>query len=88
MPGGRQVLIEHAGVDEAKGTLGCWSCPSDKAKASIKTMTGKAQEWVDRAKESRLQRRDIWFLVDHQMWPRVGHGISSNTAPWSVLDLC
>ena len=88
MPNGSYAPIEHLSVDTAKETLGVFSCPSGKAKGQIKAMQTKAQEWIDRAKEGKLRRRDVWFLLEHQLWPKVGYGISSLSAPWKELDGC
>lgn len=49
-------------------------------------MKEKAQEWIDRVKDGRLRKRDIWFLVEVQFWPRVGYGISYNTAFHAKLE--
>ena len=77
MPGGSRVPIKHLSVDTAKETLGVFSCPSGKAGTQIKFMQDKAQSWVDRAKEGgKLRRRDVWFLLDHQLWPKVRYGLS------------
>ena len=65
MPDGSSVPIEHLSVDTIKETLGVFSCPPGKADAHIKSMQKKAQEWIDRAKEGKLRRRDVWFLQDH-----------------------
>ena len=65
MPNGSHAPIEHLSVDTAKETLGVFSCPSGKAKGQIKAMQTKAQEWIDRAKEGKLRRRDVWFLLKH-----------------------
>ena len=43
---------------------------------------------MDQAKEGKLGRRDIWFLVQHQFWPKVSYGLCSNTASFSQLMLC
>ena len=51
-------------------------------------MQEKAQEWLDRAKEAKLRRRDVWFLLDHQLWPRVGYGLCSLSTEWKMLDDC
>ena len=52
----------------------------------LESMQEKTQEWIDRAKEGKLRRRDVWFLLDHQLWPKVGYGLCSVTAPWKELD--
>ncbi len=78
----------YLSVDTAKETLGVFSCPLGKAEANIKLIQTKAQECIDRAKEGKLQRRDVWFLLDHQLWPKVGYGVSSLSAPWKELIGC
>ena len=80
--------IEHLSVHEAKETLGVFTCPAGTAKAQLLSMTGKGQKWIDRALESHLQPRDIWFLLDHQLWPRIGYGISSISAPGKKIEDC
>ena len=87
MPDGSQVLIEHLFVDTAKETVGVFSCPSGKAEVHIKVMQ-KIQGWIDWAKEEKLRRQNIWFLLEHQLWPKVGYGISSLSAPWKELNGC
>ena len=67
MPDGSMIPIEHLAVNVAKETLGVWMCPTGDATAALEAMSDKAQRWVNRAKEFKLQRRDIWFLMDHQM---------------------
>ena len=67
MPDGSMVPIEHCSVDTAKETLGIWTCPSGAANELLKAMQGKAQSWVDRAKEGKLMRHNVWFLLDRQM---------------------
>ena len=48
----------------------------------------KGQEWIDRAKESHLTRRDIWFLLDCQLWPKLGYGIGCVSTPRKTLERC
>ena len=88
MPDGACVPIEHLSVDTARETLGVFTCPSGQAKAQIKSMNDKAQGWLDRAKEGKLRRRDVWFLLEHQLWPKCGYGLCSLAAPWKELDGC
>ena len=35
-----------------------------------------------------MRRRDIWFLLDHQLWPKVSYGLCTLSAPWKELDGC
>ena len=78
VPYGSQVQIEYAAVDTAKETLGVWTSFVGDSKYSLETMQNKADEWIARVKEGNLSRRDVWFLVDRQLWPRFGYGLSSN----------
>ena len=86
MPDGTMAPIEHLSVAQGKKTLGVFTCPTGCAQAQLKSMQEKTQEWIDRAKEGKLSRRDVWFLLDNQLWPRVGYGLSSVTATWKELD--
>ena len=51
-------------------------------------MQNKADEWISRAKEGTLSRRDVWFLLDRQLWPRVGYGLNRKTWHWYKLSDC
>ena len=88
LPDGSQVPIESVSVDTEKETLGVWSCPSGNSTKAITSMKEKGQEWLDRAKESKLSRRDVWFLVDTQFWPKVSYGLCCNTSSLQQLTLC
>lgn len=89
MPDGSMVPIEHLSIDTGRETLGVYTAPSGKAASQIESMQDKSQEWIDRTKEGGyLRRRDIWFLVDNQLWPKVGYGLCSLSAPWKELDGC
>ena len=71
MTDGSQVQIEHAAVDTAKETLGVWEIPVGDSKAVLDTMLNKANGWIARAKEGTLSRRNVWFLLDRQLWSRM-----------------
>ena len=88
MADGSSAPIEHVSVHEARETLGVLTCPSGANKAALGAMKTKAQEWVDKAKSGKLHRRNIWFMLEKQFWPRVGYGLSSNTATFADLDSC
>ena len=51
-------------------------------------MKNKADKWIARAKEVTLSRLFVWFLLDSQLWPRFGYGLSSNTFHWHKLTDC
>ena len=86
MPGGSVARIDHLPVTQARETLGVWSSPDGDAGETLVKMREKGQEWVDQAREGNLRRRDVWFLMDVQFWPRVGYGICCNTAAHSKLE--
>ena len=88
MPDDSLVEIDNLSVDIAKETLGVFMCPSGDASTQFLSMLQKGQKWIDRAVESHLQRRDIWFLLDHQLWPRLICGICGMSAPWKKLETC
>ena len=87
-PGDTSAEIRHLGVDHAEETLGVYSCPSGNQSASIKKMQDKANEWLGRAKDSHLGRRDIWFLVERQLWMGLKYGLCCNSAPWKTIENC
>ena len=86
LPDGSSVAIDNLSVDTEKETLGVLSCPSGKTTGMNNAMKKKAQEWVDEAKNSKLRPSNIWFMLDKQMWPRVGYGLCTNTSSFSVLS--
>ena len=56
MPDGTMAPIEHLSVAQGKETLGVFTCPSGCARAHLKSMQEKTQEWIDRANEGKLSR--------------------------------
>ena len=54
----------------------------------MKAMQDMAQGWLDRAKEDKMQQRDVWFLLDHQLWPKVSYSLCTMSAPWKELGGC
>ena len=85
---GSQVKIEHAAVDMAKETLGIWISPVGDSKAALENMQNKADECIAREKVGTLSRSNVCFLLDRQLWPRVGYIPSSNTLYWQNLTDC
>ena len=85
---GSQVQIEHAAEDTAKEKMGVCTSPVGDSKADLDMMQNKADEWIYRAKEGTLSRRDVWLLFNRQLWPRVGYGLGSNTSHWHKLTDC
>jgi hypothetical protein len=88
LPDGSVKEIEHVPISEPKETLGVFTCPNGNPSGALSRMKGKAQEWIDRAKEGKLTRRDVWFLLDVSFWPSVGYGLCVNTAEHDLLQSC
>jgi hypothetical protein len=63
--------IEHLGVDVPNKTLGTMTCPSGNNKSAINYMQTKGMAWKDMVTGGTLSRRNIWFMLDKQFWPRV-----------------
>eukprot|EP00804_Cyclotella_cryptica_P019501 CCRYP_006665-RB/>CCRYP_006665-RB protein AED:0.69 eAED:-0.40 QI:0/-1/0/1/-1/1/1/0/366 len=93
LPDGTRAPIEHLSVNEARVTLGMSSCPSGKADnalakekddaslSPLMLMQEKALDWVGKAKNSGLSRRDLHFSVERKLWPKIKYGLCSNCAP-------
>ena len=88
LPDSLDAPIEHVSVGDARETLGLFMCPPGEAKRQITSMQNKSQERIDRAKECNTRQRDVWFLMDHQLWPKIWYGLCSLSAPWKQLDGC
>ena len=80
--------IKHLGMFEATKTLGSMTCPSGCNKAAILAMQEKSGLWATTVKEGKLSRRNIWFMMEVQFWPRVAYGLCSVTASFDVLEEC
>ena len=63
MPDGYLVTIDHVVVGKSKEILGVHTCPSGGNKGALKVMQDKAQGWVDKAKNGKLKRISVWFLL-------------------------
>ena len=85
LPDDTVATIKHLGVDEASKTLGSMTCPSGRSTAAISRMQEQAQEWIDRAKNGQLSRRNLWELMARQFLPKIGFGIGTLSA--SLEDL-
>jgi hypothetical protein len=88
LPDGSLVPIRHCGVNEVHKTLGMMTCPLGSHEAPIAHMKEKAQGWVDLAISANLPCRNLWFLANLQIVPKVFFGIGLNSAPYSVLAEC
>ena len=48
----------------------------------------KAQTWISALRNDHLHRRNVWFSLRVQFWPRVGYGLCSLTATYRELKEC
>jgi hypothetical protein len=85
---GSHAPIEHLAVTVPTKTLGSMTCPTGCSNGAIAMMVEKAQGWIERARSGKLHKRNLWFLLDKQFWPKVSYGISSITATFEVLEEC
>ena len=60
--------------------------PDRKSAAIITMMQEKAQGWINAVRGGHLHRRNVWFLLKVQFWPRVGYGLCSTTATFRELE--
>jgi hypothetical protein len=61
--------IQHLGINEPIKTLGSMSCPSNCSKGAIMYMQTKGTAWKDMIKAGKLSRRNVWFMLNKQLWP-------------------
>ncbi len=85
---GTDVAIEHLPADTPTKTLGQMTCSTEGSEGAIAQIQQKAQEWLAKASASKLNKRNISFLLDKQFWPAVMFGISSVYTPFSTLEDC
>ncbi len=86
LPGGGNAPIDHKPVEHAEKTLGAMSSPDGNCAAAIGMMQEKAQQWIDAVRNGHLHRRNAWFSLKIQFWPRIGYGLCSSTATLKELD--
>jgi len=86
LPKGKEAPITHKRVDHAEKTLGAMTSPDGDSTASILLMQEKVQGWVNAVRGGHLHRRNIWFSLKVQFWPRVSYGLCSTTATFQDLE--
>jgi hypothetical protein len=85
---GTLAAIEHLPVTTPTKTLGQMTCPTRSSNGVIAQMQEKAKGWIAKAKESKLHKGNLDFLLDKQFWPRVSFSISSICAMFEELEEC
>lgn len=51
IPGGDEVFIKHAAVDDVRETLGVYTCPDGSCEDQLEVMDEKEEKWVATAQE-------------------------------------
>jgi hypothetical protein len=79
------AAIEHLPVTTPTKTLGQMTCPTGSSEGAIAQMQEKV---LAKATASKLNKRNLSFLLDKQFWPGVSFGISSVCASFTTLEDC
>ncbi len=79
-------MISHKKVSHAKKTLGAMTSPDGNSTASISMMQEKAQDWINAVQSGHMHRRNVWFSLKVQFWPRVGCDLCSSMATLHELE--
>ena len=86
MADGSAGNIQHLGINEAIKTLGSMTCPSGSSKGALEYMQKKGMAWKDMIKAGNLSRRNVWFMMDKQFWPRISYGLCAVGATFHELS--
>ncbi len=86
LPGGGKAGIGHRAMSHAEKTLGVMTSSDGDSWAAIVMIQEKAQQCVNNVQNGHLHRRNVWFLLKAQLWPRIGYGICSSTATFKELS--
>ncbi len=80
--------IEHLDIDIPTKTLGSMTAPTGSNAGALAQVKENAEGWLAKASGAKLHKRNVWFLLDKQFWPKVLYGISTISAPFKDLDKC
>jgi hypothetical protein len=86
LPGGREAVIGHKSVNHAEKTLSAMTSPDGNSAASLQMIQEKAQQWINAVRNGHLHRRNVWFLLKVQLWPRIGYGLCSLMVTFHDLE--
>ncbi len=78
--------IKHLNIDTPTKTLDSLTVPAGSNAGAIKQMKDKVEGWLAQATAGKLHRRNFWFLIDKQFWPKVGYGIGTISTPFKELE--
>ncbi len=86
LPGGGSAGIGHKSVSHTKKMLGAMTSPDGNCRTAIRMIQDKAQQWVNDVRNSKLHRRNVWFLLKFQLCPQIVYGLCSSTATFNELS--
>ncbi len=83
---GSHAEIEHLDIDTPIKTLGLMTAPTGSNAGAITQMKEKAEGWVAKTKLGNLHKRNVWFLLEKQFWPKVAYGVSTISSSFQDLE--
>jgi hypothetical protein len=86
LPGQKAATIEYKSIDHAEITLGAMMSPDGDSTTSIQMIQEKTQAWINAVRNGHLHRRNVWFPLKVQFWPRIGYRLCSLTALFHDLE--
>ena len=86
LPGGGSAAIVHRPITHTEKTLASMTSPDEGSSGAIQQMQEKAQQWLDTARNGHLHRRNVWFLLGVEFWPRLGYSLCNSTATYEDLE--
>ena len=85
---GSSAEIEHLDINTLTKTLGLMTAPTGSNAGALAQMKENAKGWLVKASEAKFHKRNVWFLLDKQFWPKVAYGTSTISAPFKDLNEC
>ena len=85
-PDGSSAEIAQVPITESKKTLGVWTNPAGDCDKQVEVITEKLGVWTDRLEMGKLPARWAWVSYFHQLWPRIGYGLGTNSSGVAELE--
>jgi hypothetical protein len=85
---GSHAEIENLDIDTPTKTLGSMTAPMGSNAGALTQMKETAEGRIAQAKLGNLHTRNVWSLLDKQIWPKVAYGNSTISASFQELDEC
>jgi hypothetical protein len=85
---GSMAEIEQYGANVPSKTLGSMTCPTGSGEGAIVAMQEKSLMWEAIVRGGKMSRRNVWFMMRVQFWPRIAYGLCNNTSTVDILSEC